>query len=214
MRQGCFVTFEGIDGCGKSTQAKLLAKRLMTDHIPVVETREPGGTPIAEKIRALLIDPLHGEMVDECELLLYLAARAQHVREKIVPAVEQNSIVICDRFQDATFAYQGFGRALPLETLQSLNSFATRGIDPDITVIIDLPVEIAFARMAAMNKRPDRLEAGGALFFNRIRDGYLTLAAASPHRIRVFDGTEPPEIIAEKVHASLLELLHHHGFLS
>lgn len=213
MKKGWFVTFEGIDGCGKSTQAQLLARRLTAEAHQVVATREPGGTPLAEKIRALLIDPQHGEMVDECELLLYLAARAQHVREKIVPAIERQSIVICDRFQDATFAYQGFGRSLPLETLQSLNSFATRGINPDITFIIDLPVEVAFARMSAMNKNQDRLESGGEPFFNRIRNGYLALAAASPGRIRIVDGTEPSEIIAEKIYASLQELLNNRGSL-
>lgn len=201
MKKGCFVTFEGIDGCGKSTQAKLLAQRLSADGLTVVATREPGGTVIAEKIRSLLIDPAHGEMVNECELLLYLAARAQHLRERIIPAVRNGTIVVCDRFQDATYAYQGYGRSLPLATLQSLNSFATGGINPDLTFIIDLPVATAFARMSAMNKRQDRLEATGEDFFKRIREGYLSLAGASPGRVRILDGAAEAETIAEQVYA-------------
>ncbi len=204
MKRGCFVTFEGIDGCGKSTQANLFADRLAAEGYQVLRTREPGGTAIAEKIRALLIDPAHAEMVDACELLLYLAARAQHLREKILPAVASGTVVVCDRFQDATFAYQGYGRGMSLEQLQSLNTFATGGNDPDLTFIIDLPVETAFERMAAMNKVQDRLEAGGEQFFSRIREGYLALAAAAPQRIQVIDGTATVEEIAAKVYASAL----------
>jgi dTMP kinase len=205
MKRGCFVTFEGIDGCGKSTQAKLFADRFAAEGYQVFRTREPGGTAIAEKIRALLIDPAHAEMVDECELLLYLAARAQHLREKILPAVASGTVVVCDRFQDATFAYQGYGRGMSLDLLQSLNTFATGGNDPDLTFIIDLPVETAFERMAAMSKVHDRLEAGGELFFSRIREGYLALAAAAPQRIQVIDGTAPVEKIAEQVYTSALQ---------
>ncbi|MBN1757269.1 MAG: dTMP kinase [Chitinispirillaceae bacterium] len=201
MKKGCFVTFEGIDGCGKSTQAKLFAERCGAAGYQVVATREPGGTAIAEKIRSLLIDPAHSEMGSECELLLYLAARAQHLREKIEPAVADGAVVICDRFQDATFAYQGFGRGLPLELLQSLNAFATGGNNPDLTFIIDVPVETAFARMSAMKKKQDRLEAGGETFFRRIREGYLSLAMASPDRIQVIDGTASVEVIAEQVYS-------------
>jgi dTMP kinase len=201
MSKGSFLTFEGIDGCGKSTQARLLAARLVAGGCEVVETREPGGTVIAEKIRSLLIDPAHGEMVSECELLLYLAARAQHLREKIMPAVAAGAVVICDRFQDATLAYQGYGRGLSLDTLRSLNTFATGGNDPDFTFIIDVPVEIAFDRMAAMKKRQDRLEAGGEAFFRRIREGYLSLAAAAPGRIQVVDGTASVETVAEQVYS-------------
>lgn len=200
MKKGCFVTFEGIDGCGKSTQARLLAERLSAEGFRVDATREPGGTAIAEKIRSLLIDPAHEEMVNECELLLYLAARAQHLHERIIPAVQSGSVVICDRFQDATFAYQGYGRSFPLSTLQSLNHFATGGIDPDLTFIIDLPVAVATARMSAMKKGQDRLEAAGEDFFRRIRKGYLSLAEASPGRIRVVDGAPETKTIAEQVY--------------
>ena len=213
MNRGCFVTFEGIDGCGKSTQAKSLARRLSRDNFPVVETREPGGTAIAENIRSILIDPAYGEMVNECELLLYLAARAQHVRERIIPAVEKKNIVICDRFQDATFAYQGFGRTLSLAVLRSLNSFATGGCTPDITFIIDLPVEVASARMSAMKKKQDRLEACGSEFFGRIRNGYRELAVAEPSRIRVIDGTASPESIADQVYSTFISRLNTEAFL-
>ena len=199
MKQGCFVTFEGIDGCGKSTQAKLFAERLAAEGYHVVATREPGGTVIAEKIRSLLIDPAHGEMVSECELLLYLAARAQHLREKIAPAVADGAVVIGDRFQEATFAYQGYGRGLPLDLLMSLNAFATGGRNPDLTFIIDVPVETAFERMSAMKKERDRLETAGQVFFENIRRGYLSLAAASPDRIAVIDGTATVEDIAAQV---------------
>ena len=207
MRRGCFVTFEGVDGCGKSSQADLLAKRLLGEGFKVLCTREPGGAPIAEKIRELLLDAAHGEMVDECELLLYLAARAQHVKEKILPALQSDSIVICDRFQEATFAYQGFGRQIPCEILRRMNSFATRDLTPDLTFIFDLPVEAAFTRLASMKKPRDRLEEGGGEFFERIRNGYLTLAANDPDRIIVFDGTLPLGTLAERVYLKTAEKL-------
>jgi dTMP kinase len=212
MMKGWFVTFEGVDGCGKSTQADLLRQRFSREGFSTVATREPGGTVIAEKIRGLLVDPFNREMVDECELLLYLAARAQHVREKILPELEQGAIVICDRFQDATLAYQGFGRKLPLEKLRQLNSFATGNISPDLTFIFDIPVEKAFERLAAMKKPIDRLESGGHEFFERIRHGYQTLAAESPDRILLFDGTLPVEVLAEKVYARMIEKINEHSF--
>lgn len=206
MTHGRFITFEGIDGCGKSTQAELLAQSLKKKGSHVVQTREPGGTPLAEKIRALLIDPGNSEMVDECELLLYLAARAQHVREKVVPLVNLGTIVICDRFQDATFAYQGFGRGISLEFLQQLNSYAT-GIAPHCTFIFDLPVEIAFERMRTMNKAHDRIESAGKQFFEKIREGYLRLADAFPERIVVMDGTLPKDVLAGSVYEKTISVL-------
>lgn len=199
MTKGRFFTFEGIDGCGKSSQAALCAGRLSDAGYGVIATREPGGTPIAEKIRNLLLDPTNNNMADECELLLYLAARAQHVREKIIPAIESGAVVICDRFQFATYAYQGFGRNLPLDVLQRMNGFATGGIDPDITFIFDIPVEVAASRMAAMNKQKDRLEAGGKVFFERIREGYRELATRNPASVILLDGTLPIEVLADLV---------------
>lgn len=204
MSNGLFITFEGIDGCGKSTQARLLADRLAAGGFTIVATREPGGTPIAEKIRELLIDPVNSAMVDECELLLYLAARAQHVREKVIPAIESGSMVICDRFQDATFAYQGFGRGLSIDFLKGINAFAA-GIEPDCTFIFDIPVDLAFERMSAMNKLKDRLESSGRDFFEKIREGYHYLSKQFPQRISLLDGTLPIDSLAEIVQQKVMQ---------
>ena len=202
MTRGCFITFEGVDGCGKSTQARRFLEKLQKEGFSrVVATREPGGTDIAEKIRALVIDPKNTAMVNECELLLYLAARAQHVREKIVPELENGAVVVCDRFQDATFAYQGYGRELSLEELTRLNSFATGGIVPELTFVFDISVEDAFKRLSAMEKQKDRLESGGKPFFEKIRNGYRTLAAVSPERIVLLDGSLPPDRLADQVYS-------------
>jgi dTMP kinase len=204
MMQGLFIAFEGIDGCGKSTQLKHAAKTLSDEGCEVVTTREPGGTAIAEKIREILIAPSHKEMHNECELLLYLAARAQHVREKIVPALEKGAIVLCDRFQMATFAYQGYGRSIPLPFLASINKFATSGLVPDITFVFDISVEASFERMRVINKQPDRLELAGADFFSRIRSGYRTLAQQHPSKTALINGDQPVDAIAnvvlEKIH--------------
>ena len=197
--RGLFVAFEGIDGCGKSTQLEHAAKLLAREGHPVVTTREPGGAAIAEKIREILIAPEHGEMCSECELLLYLAARAQHVREKIAPALEKGAIVLCDRFQLATFAYQGYGRSMPLPLLETLNGFATGGIVPDITFVFTISVEASFKRMAAVNKRPDRLERAGADFFSRISRGYRELAERDPSGTVLINGDQPVAVIAEAV---------------
>jgi dTMP kinase len=168
LMRGLFIAFEGIDGCGKSTQLDRAARTLEREGISIVTTREPGGTAIAEKIRALLISPEHREMRNECELLLYAAARAQHVREKIAPALERGVTVLCDRFHLATFAYQGFGRAIPLKLLTTINDFAAGGVLPDVSFVFDISVEKAFARLSAMNKARDRLELGGEEFFSQI----------------------------------------------
>lgn len=197
--RGLFIAFEGIDGCGKSTQLRLAAQHLADEGHSVVTTREPGGTAIAEKIRELLIAPAHTEMCDESELLLYLAARAQHVREKIIPSLEKGATVLCDRFQMATFAYQGFGRSIPLPFLTTVNNFATGGLAPDITFVFDLSVETSFSRMKAMNKQHDRLELGGGDFFSRIHRGYRTLAAQDPQGTVLINGDQPIDTIAETV---------------
>jgi len=196
---GCFITFEGVDGCGKSTQARLLADRLIGEGHSVILTREPGGTPLGEKIRALLLDPHNGEMTIECEVLLYLAARAQHVHEKIRQHLSGGAIVICDRFQEATFAYQGYGRGVDMEILDTMNLFASGGLTPDLTFIFDVPIKTAFKRLESMNRPKDRLESGGEEFFGRIRQGYHTLGADAPERIVMLDGTLSPDLIAKKV---------------
>lgn len=202
---GCFITFEGVDGCGKSTQARLLADRLVGEGHQVILTREPGGTPLGEKIRTLLLDPHNGEMVSECEVLLYLAARAQHVHEKIMQHLSSGAIVICDRFQEATFAYQGYGRGVDREMLGAMNLFASGGLAPDLTFIFDIPIETAFKRLESMNRAKDRLESEGKCFFERIRQGYCTLSAEAPERIVMLDGTLSPDLIAKKVFGAVVK---------
>lgn len=210
MRKGAFITFEGIDGCGKSTQLELAAKRLSGQSFPLIVTREPGGTAIAEKIREILISPQNSEMVNECELLMYLAARAQHVREKIIPALEQGYVVLCDRFQEATFAYQGFGRNIHLDFLKKINSFATGGLLPDLTFIFDISVDLSNERMKKMNKAKDRLELNGRAFYQKISEGYRLLAKTEPQRILLLDGSEPLEKISEQVYCRIKDILKIH----
>lgn len=207
MKKGWFITFEGIDGCGKSTQLAITAKILSEQGYSVLVSREPGGTVIAEKIREILISPEHAEMVNECEFLLYCAARAQHVREKIIPAIEQGKIVLCDRFQEATFAYQGFGRAIPLEILNTINAYATGGLDPDMTFVFDLSVDSSINRMTKINKIKDRLEQNGKDFFERIRQGYLSMATNSPKRIMIIDGEQGIEKVSDRVLVHIKDLL-------
>jgi dTMP kinase len=196
--QGLFITFEGIDGCGKSTQMALVERRLRQRGKDCLTTREPGGTPIAEKIRALLLSRDNGEMCDASELLLYLAARAQHVAEKIRPAVASGAIVLCDRFQEATFAYQGWGRGLDLSTLEQINAFATGGLQPDLTIILDIDVDTAFSRLRSMKKAPDRLEKNSKEFYEKVRAGYRAIAAAHKH-VALIDASGEIEQTADAI---------------
>jgi dTMP kinase len=206
MTRGTFITFEGIDGCGKSTQVARVAERLSREKIPHLVTREPGGTRIGEQVRAVIMAPDHVEMCDACELLLYLASRAQHMHEVIVPALGKGEIVLCDRFQEATIAYQCYGRGIARDTIDRLNAYATGGLSPDLTLLFDLPVDAARERLAATGKQPDRLEGGGAAFFERVRAGYLALAAEFPARIRVLDARESIDTLAEKTRRSIMEI--------
>ncbi|MBN1130237.1 MAG: dTMP kinase [Chitinispirillaceae bacterium] len=203
--RGLFVVFDGIDGCGKSTQLALAAERMKKKRRSVMVTREPGGTAISEKIRSLVLSSGHGEMVDECELLLYAAARAQHVREKIVPALERGAIVLCDRFDVSTYAYQGFGRKVPLSLIEKVNGIAAAGVRPDITFIFDISVETAFARLSAMDKSRDRLESGGRDFFARVAAGFRSMALQHPEKITLLDATLPVEDLGEQVYRKIME---------
>ncbi|MBD3321369.1 MAG: dTMP kinase [Chitinivibrionales bacterium] len=214
MRKGFFFAFEGIDGCGKSTQIAEIAGKLQNDVIPYHITREPGGTVIGEKIRSILLSPENNEMSIHCELLLYLASRAQHVQEKILPALQRGEIVVCDRFQDATFAYQGYGRAVPLDTLRNLNAFATGDLAPDCTFIFDLPVQEASARLKQTGKAPDRLEGNSGEFYEKIRKGYLDLAARDPDRYAVFSGMEPVHLLAGRVYEKIMQIMNTNDTLS
>lgn len=195
---GLFVTLEGIEGSGKSTQAGLLEYSLKSSGIAVRRTREPGGTPFAEEIRKLVLNLGEEPVFPETELLLFLAARAQHVRSLIAPALKDGEVVICDRFSDATLAYQGGGRRAGIAAVRRLNDWATGGLQPDRTFLIDLPVQegIARSRNRQGNFGIDRIEREGAGFLEKVRKAYLSIADEEPERIRVLDGLNPAEALA------------------
>lgn len=199
--RGTFITLEGVDGSGKSTQASLLVERLREQRREVVALREPGGTPISEKIRALLLDPENAEMADECELLLYEASRAQLVREVIEPALLRGAIVVCDRFYDSTHAYQHGGRGLSDALVSRANELGCCGLSPDVTLVLDIDPAAALARATAQGA--DRLEAEGLAFQRRVRKDYLALAKADPTRVRVIDAEGDPELVAGRIDAAL-----------
>ena len=191
---GFFITFEGVEGCGKTTQLRLLKERLQACGEKVTSTREPGGCPIADKMRAILLDAENSAITPLSELLLYAAARAQHVQEVIVPALERGETVLCDRFTDATVAYQGHGRGLDLGTIGELNRLATGGLEPKLTVLIDCPVQVGLSRAlarieAASGAREERFELESVRFHERVRAGYLKLASTYPERFVVVDGS-------------------------
>jgi dTMP kinase len=188
---GAFITFEGIDGCGKSTQLRLLASELRMRGFEVVSTREPGGTPLGQGIRNVLLDP-QMEVDPLAELLLFAADRAQHVRTLLAPAIESGSIVLSDRYADATAAYQGAGRNFTTEMIAEVISLATGGLKPDLTLIFDLPVAECLARTSRRTEtdnQTDRLDAEDAAFHTRVRDAYLKLAAEEPERVRVISAS-------------------------
>lgn len=172
---GLFITFEGADGCGKSTQLRFLAEYLEENGIEVVRTREPGGSLVAEKIRDILLDKENAEMDGMTEALLYAAARAEHVRKVIKPALQAGKVVLCDRFIHSSFAYQGYGRALGVPLIKRINEPATDGCLPDVTVFINVPPEHAFSRMNE-HKEHDRLESEGLAFHERVFDGFTALS--------------------------------------
>lgn len=208
-----FITFEGIEGCGKTTQIRLLSDALTAAGHRVTLTREPGGCPIADKIRAILLDADNSAMTPTAELLLYAAARAQHISEVIAPALQRGDIVLCDRFTDATIAYQGFGRELDQKVIRQLNTMATAGCRPDLTILIDCPVETglgrALARIEAASLvdgscgREERFEMESRQFHQRVRDGYLALATTEPHRFIVVNGDDSVETIATEIAAAV-----------
>ena len=202
---GLFITFEGIDGCGKSTQRELLAQELKPRGFEIVITREPGGTVIGEDIRRLLISDASVHIAPPTELLLYVAARAQHVAELIKPSLEAGRVVISDRYTDSTVAFQGYGRGLDLEMVEELNRFATGGVVPDLTIVFDLDPAMARTRLGS---RP----VGGLLgafddedadFHERMRAGYLSMAKREPSRIRVVDASGS----VEETHSSVMAIV-------
>ncbi|HTG82015.1 MAG TPA: dTMP kinase [Geobacteraceae bacterium] len=208
----CFITFEGIEGCGKTTQLRLLADNLRGRGHRVTVTREPGGCPIADRIRNILLDADNKAMTATTELLLYAAARAQHVAEVIEPALEAGRIVLCDRFTDATIAYQGDGRGLDSAVIAELNRLATGRIRPYLTVLVDCPVEVGLARaMERINSshgaREERFELESLQFHRRVRDGYLKLVEQERERFIVVDGSGSIEETEAAVAAALLPRL-------
>jgi len=193
--RGFFVTFEGGEGSGKSTQAELLAARLRGAAREVAVLREPGGTPLGEELRQTLLHR-RGGMTTQAEMLLFLAARAELVEAVIRPALNAGGVVVCDRFSDSTLAYQGYGRGLDLGSVRTLNRWATGGLEPDFTVLLDVPIDIGRGRKHGDD---DTFQREGDAFHARVREGYLFLAASEPGRWLVVDGTQAPEAIAERV---------------
>ncbi|MBC2605687.1 dTMP kinase [Pelagicoccus albus] len=206
---GTFFTFEGPEGSGKSTQINLLAEELADLGHEVVVTREPGGTPIGEEIRHLLIHSSNGkDMSPETELLLFAAARAQLVRELIVPSLEKGSIVICDRFLDSTTVYQGAARSIASDPVAYINQFAVGPVTPDLTFILDVPHEESMRRVKRrVTDIPDRMEQENSEFYKKVRDGYLLLAGSMPERFHVVDGTRSLETNREEILKTVLENL-------
>lgn len=195
---GVLITFEGIEGSGKSTQARLLVELLRAQGHEVLAVREPGGSVIAEKIRGLLLDPANRAMSPIAELLLYEAARAQLVTEILKPALDRGVIVVCDRFYDSTTAYQGAGRQLRSIDFSTLNRLATGGVIPDITFLLDVPVEIGLRR-AKGDSAGDRIEQEPNDFHTRVRQGFLAIAAAERGRIHLLDGERRPAEVAAEI---------------
>jgi dTMP kinase len=204
MMRGKLITFEGIDGCGKSTQMRLLGQYLTERGVAVVPTREPGGTELGRKVRSALLDGGAGSVEPLAELLLYAADRAQHVRRVILPALDEGKVVLSDRFYDATTVYQGYARGFDLELVNQLNELATGGLKPDLTLLFDLDVETGLKRTMRRGDgtgvtaaRPDRLDQEPVEFHERVRQAYLDIAAREPERFRIIPSAGPVEVTFE-----------------
>lgn len=201
---GIFITFEGPDGSGKSTQMRLLAERLRGSGYSVFESAEPGGTPIGQQIRRILLDPANQELSAVTELLLMFAARAQNVEQWIVPALAEGKIVLSDRFTDSTIAYQGAGRGLDTQTVLQLDRIACRGLRPHLTLVIDVDTEAGLQRARSRNRnhqgvRESRIDEQAVEFHHRVRAAYHALAENEPARVILIDGADSPELVSERV---------------
>lgn len=191
--QGLFITVEGPDGAGKSTLIQRLEKKLQEElTVPLVRTREPGGSEIAEKIREVILDPKNTAMDDRTEALLYAASRRQHIMEKIKPSLAEGKVVLCDRFVDSSIAYQGAGRGIGVEEVATLNCFATEDLTPDITLYLDVDAQVGLNRIASKNsnREKDRLELEAISFHNRVRNAYKVLLKKHPERIQLIDASQ------------------------
>jgi dTMP kinase len=196
-----FITFEGPDGSGKTTQARMLAEYLESRGMAVLHTREPGGTPISEQIREVILTTRNQSIADATEALLYSAARAQIVAELIRPALGAGKIVVCDRYADSTMAYQGYGLGLDLQALRVITQFATGGLVPDLTFYVDVPVELGLARRH--RGETNRLDLKDPMYHSRVREGFLKMAQAEPQRWIVIDGTRSVDEVQEEIRAKL-----------
>ena len=205
MRKGLFITFEGMDGCGKTTQMRMLAERLRAEGYPALETAEPGGTRIGNQIRRILLHSANQELSPTAELLLYFASRAQNVDECIVPALGEGKIVLSDRFTDSTLAYQGAGRGLGEDTVLALDRIACRGLRPDLTIIPDIDLETSLARAHERNRSSaaesdqTRMDEQAAEFYRVVREAYARLAIREPARVWIIDGRADPESVARAI---------------
>jgi len=194
---GKFITVEGIEGAGKTTCMQVVTEVIEHQGINAIHTREPGGTVLGEDLRSLLLGHKHTGMSDDAELLMMFAARAEHIAQKIQPALDDGKWVLCDRFTDATYAYQGYGRGIPLEKIAGLENWVQGELRPDLTLLMDLPVEVGMER-AGKRSAPDRFESEAWDFFERIRQGYLSIAAEQPSRVKVIDASQDlPDVQAQ-----------------
>ena len=207
------ITFEGIEGSGKSTQMRLIAQYLIEKHVPLLITQEPSGTDIGRKIGGILFNRGHYYMCAETEAFLFCAARAQHVREMIMPALNQDNVVLCDRFSDATYAYQGAARGLNPEFIRVINEYSSMGLKPNLTLLFDLPVEVGLQRATERDNRlkdssfSDRFERESLNFHNKVREGYLNILKKEPERFRLIDATGDIDKIQEEVRRYITDFI-------
>lgn len=204
-----FITLEGPEGSGKSSQLPELAAFLRGEGYEVVVTREPGGTAVGDQIRDVLMKMENVSIVPRTEILLFLAARAQHVEELIRPALAEGKVVLCDRYGDSTLAYQGYGHATDLETLRLLLDFATGGLRPDLTLLLDVPVSEGMARKRENDSEWNRLDAYAEAFHERVRQGYLALAAVEPERWQIIDASQTKQTVQDAMRAAVMGRLRH-----
>ncbi len=210
--KGVFITFEGIEGSGKSTQITQIANYLSAHKKTVALTREPGGTAIGDQVRKILLDPENTGLAPKAELLLYAAGRAQHLAQVILPSLRAGAIVLCDRFSDATIAYQGYGRGLDLELIRSLDLMVTDGMKPDLTLLLDIDAAAGLARARGRNSRigseaEARFENEHLSFHERVRRGYLELARQDPRRFHIVDASPPPDVVQSRIRQVIDEVL-------
>ena len=207
MKQGRFVSFEGIEGCGKTTQIGLLAEHLQRREIPFTVTREPGGTAVGEGIRRILLHSETIHLTAASELLLFYASRSQNITEKIIPALERGEMIVCDRFYDASMAYQGYGRGIPIDFIEKVTDLVCNGHRPQQTILLDIEPEVGLRRArrrnSSRNEDEGRFEMEDIAFYTRIRNGYLQLAAREPERIQVIAADRP----VDQVHREILQVL-------